>query len=148
MLWRHNVLARSIVVPYTSYNIMTSAMASQITGISIVCSTVGSVADQRQRQSSASLAFVGEIHRWPVNSPHRRQVTRKMFPFVDVIMHTGHLGLLHHSIGLFVYMQETLQPLSVNTTYRQTSNISRTKSQMFPLHRSADVFVQSIEARC
>ena len=26
------------------------------------------------------------IHRWPVNSPHKWPVTRKMFPFVDVIM--------------------------------------------------------------
>ena len=26
------------------------------------------------------------IHRWPVNSPHKGPVTRKMFPFEDVIM--------------------------------------------------------------
>ena len=25
-------------------------------------------------------------HRWPVNTPHKRPVTRKMFPFGDVIM--------------------------------------------------------------
>ena len=36
--------------------------------------------------SSASLAFVRGIHRWPVNSPHNGPVTRKMFPFDDVIM--------------------------------------------------------------
>ena len=41
--------------------------------------------DQRQHQSSAPLAFVRGIHRWPVNSPHKRPVTRKMFPFADVI---------------------------------------------------------------
>ena len=35
-----------------------SAMVSQITGVSIVCSTVYSGADQRKHQSSASLAFV------------------------------------------------------------------------------------------
>ena len=28
----------------------------------------------------------GGIHRWPVNSPHKGPVTRKMFPFNDVIM--------------------------------------------------------------
>ena len=33
-----------------------------------------------------SLAFVRGIHRWPVNSPHKGPVTRKMFPFDDVIM--------------------------------------------------------------
>ena len=44
-------------------------------------------ADQKKHQSSASLAFVRGIHRWPVNSPHKGPVTRKMFPFGDVIMH-------------------------------------------------------------
>ena len=38
-------------------------MASQISGVSIVCSTVYSGADQRIDQSSASLSFVGGIHR-------------------------------------------------------------------------------------
>ena len=49
-------------------------------------STVNSDADQRKHQSSASLAFVRRIHRGPVNSPHKWPVTRKMFPFGDVIM--------------------------------------------------------------
>ena len=60
--------------------------ASQITGVSIVCSTVGSGGDHRKYQSSASLAFVWGTHRRPVNSPHKRPVRRKMFPFDDVIM--------------------------------------------------------------
>ena len=51
---------------------MMSVMASQITGVSIVCSTICSGGDQRkQRQSSASLAFVKGIRRWPVDSPHK-----------------------------------------------------------------------------
>ena len=67
--WRHNV-----------------TIASQITSLTIVYSTVYSDADQRKHQSSASLAFVRGIHRWPVNSPQKWPVTRKMFPFDDVIM--------------------------------------------------------------
>ena len=63
-----------------------SAMASQITSHTIVCSIVYSGADQRKHQSSASLAFVRGIHRWPANSPHKGPVTRKMFPFDDVFM--------------------------------------------------------------
>ena len=44
-------------------------------------------ADQRRKhQSSASLAFVRWIHRWRVNSPHKRPATRKMLPFDDVII--------------------------------------------------------------
>ena len=65
------------------------AMASQITSLAIVYSIVYSGADQRKHQSSASLAFVGGSHRWPGNSPHKGPVTRKMFPFDDVIMSTG-----------------------------------------------------------
>ena len=67
-------------------DVMMSAMASQITSPTIVCSTVYSGADQRKRQSSAWLAFVGVIHRWLVDSPHKGPVTRKMFPFDAVIM--------------------------------------------------------------
>ena len=44
-------------------DIIMSMMASQITGVSIVCSTVGSGTDQRKHQSSVSLAFVRGIHR-------------------------------------------------------------------------------------
>ena len=40
----------------------------------------------KKNQSSSSLAFVRGIHRWPVNSPHKGPVMRKMFPFDDVIM--------------------------------------------------------------
>ena len=63
-----------------------SAMASQITDVSIVCLTVCSGADQRKHQSSASLAFVRRIHRWWVDSPHKGPVMRKMFSFADVVM--------------------------------------------------------------
>ena len=69
-------------------DITMSLMASQITSLTIVYSTVYSGANQRKHQSSASLAFVWGIHRGPVNSPHKWPVTRKMFPFDDVIMVT------------------------------------------------------------
>ena len=59
-----------------------SAMASKITGVSIVCTTVASGTDQRKHPSFASLVFV----RWPVNSSHKWPVTRKMVPFDVVIM--------------------------------------------------------------
>ena len=67
-------------------DVIMSAMASQIADVLIVCLNVCSVADQRKHQSSMSLAFVRGIHRWQVNSPHKGPVTRKMFPFDDVIM--------------------------------------------------------------
>ena len=67
-------------------DVIMSTIASQITSLTIVYSTVYSDADQRKHQSSASLAFVRGIHRGLVNSLHKWPVTRKMFPFDDVIM--------------------------------------------------------------
>ena len=68
-------------------------------------SNVYSDADERKHQSSTSLAFVQGIHRGPVNSPHKWSVTRKMFPFHDVIMSTefelrasNHSRKVSHSI--------------------------------------------------
>ena len=62
------------------------AMVSQITSLTIIYSTDYLGADQRKHQSSASLAFVRGIHQRPVVFPHKWPVTRKMFPFDDVIM--------------------------------------------------------------
>ena len=76
---------RTITMNHYSDVIM-GAMAYQITSLTIVNSTVYSGADQRKHQSSPTLAFVRGIHRWPVNSLHKWPVTRKMFPFDDVIM--------------------------------------------------------------
>ena len=67
-------------------DVIMSAVASRITSLTIVYSTVYSGADQRKHQSSASLVFVRGIHRRPVNSPHKGPVTRKFFPSDDVIM--------------------------------------------------------------
>ena len=60
-------------------DVIMSTMASQITSVSIIYSTVCSGPDQRKHQSSASLALVRGIHRRPVNSPHTGPVTPKMF---------------------------------------------------------------------
>ena len=62
-------------------DVIMSAMASQITSVSIVYSTVCSGEDQRKHQGAAPVAL-----EWPVNSPHRGLVTLKMFPFDDVII--------------------------------------------------------------
>ena len=42
--------------------------------------------DKKNHQSSASLAFVRGIDRWPMDSPHKGLVTQEMSPFDDVIM--------------------------------------------------------------
>ena len=83
-------LRSSVLLPFhysVNYSaVIMSTMASQITSPTIVYSTVYSGANERKYQTSASLAFVRGIHRWPVNSPHKGPVTRKKIPFDDVIM--------------------------------------------------------------
>ena len=76
--WHNNCLAH-----YT--NVIMDSIASHITSLTIVYSTVYTGVDQRKHQSSASLAFVWRIHRGPVNSPHKGPVMRKMFPIYDGI---------------------------------------------------------------
>ena len=73
-------------------------MAPQITGIPIVCSTVCLCADQRKHQTSASLAFVRGIHRWPVDFPHKRPEKRQMVPFDNdfKVRCLGHQQIVKH----------------------------------------------------
>ena len=80
-------------------DVIMGAIASLITSLTIIYSTVYSDADQRKHQSSASLAFVWGIHRGPVNSPHKWPVTRKMFPVDDVIMVTATLVDFMNTLG-------------------------------------------------
>ena len=49
---------------------------------------------RRRSKKTSKLRVTGlvrGIHRWPVNSPHKEPVTRKMFQFDDVIMEIRHL---------------------------------------------------------
>ena len=89
-------------------DVLMSTMASQITSLTIVYSTVYSGSDQRKHQSSASLAFVRGIHRSPVNSPHKWPVTRKKFPVDDVIMiSASHRCLINVDPVVFVIWEWT-----------------------------------------
>ena len=67
-------------------DVIMGGIASQITSLTTVYSAVYSDVDQRKHQSFASLAFVRGIYRGPVNSRQNWPVTRKMFPFDEVIM--------------------------------------------------------------
>ena len=76
-----------VQVLYHYSDVIIGAMASQITSLTIVYSNIYSGADKRKHQISMSLAFVWGIHQWLVNSSHKWPVTRKIFPFDDVIMY-------------------------------------------------------------
>ena len=106
MFW--TPISKTIMAGYPIFHygdVIMGPIATQITSLTIVYSIVYSDEDQRKHQSSASLAFVWGIHRGPVNSPHKWRVTRKMFPFDDVIMHSCYLNLsvqaAHEEISRF-----------------------------------------------
>ena len=93
-LWLFSLILHCLLSDFVSchyHDVTMDSIASLITSITIVYSAVYSGSDQRKYQSSASLAFVRGIHRGPVNSPHKWPVTRKMFPFDDVIMPRGQI---------------------------------------------------------
>ena len=88
--------------------IIMSAMASQITSLTIVYSTFYSGAHQRKHQSSMSLDFVWGIHWWLLNYPHKGPVMQKMFPFDEVITMTCHFSIFPLiSLGLFRLIRTT-----------------------------------------
>ena len=81
----HNIQSRGLEASHYNDVIM-GAIAYQITSRTIVYSIVYSGADKRKHESSASQAFVRGIHRGPVISLQKWPVTRKMFPYDDVIV--------------------------------------------------------------
>ena len=88
------------------YNdVIMGTIASRITSLRIVYSTVYSDAEQRKYQSSASLAFVWGIHRAPMNSSHKWPVTGKMIWWRHHVCFNhgvirNSMALLHHSTSV------------------------------------------------
>ena len=123
------------------YNdVIMGTTASQITSLTIVYSTVYSDADQRKHQSSASLAFVRGIHRGSVNSPHKWQVTRKMFPIDDVMdwrensWFSWYLQQWRHEChGVSTHRQ--MNRLSNSLLKKQNINVPHFCSFMMEIHR-------------
>ena len=130
-------------------------MASQITSLTIGYSTVYSGADQRKHQSSALLVFVREIHRWPVNSPHKWPVTRKMFPFDDVIMSNINTSMIksahdtesytkmHIYTYTYIHIHRYIRPrilvLILMLSYRQQGSDLETKRDKLPFSGEARI---------
>ena len=127
-----SMMVRLISKPHSTwcvqkYNLILSnhhsdVIMSAINGVSIVCSTICLGVDLRKCQSSASLPFVSRIHQWPVDSPHKWPVTRKLFPFDDAIMSYWftRLSIKFHKINIrknkhtnMFFHAYTLHPVSI-----------------------------------
>ena len=96
-------------------------LASQITSLAVVYSIVYWGVDQRKHQSSASLAFVWEIQRGPVNFPQKWPVTRKIFPFDDVIMDEFAVEVWHHYSDVIMGSNHQPHDCSLNHSFRRRS---------------------------
>ena len=79
-----------------------SAKASHISGIWSVCPVVCSDAHQRKHQSSASLAIVRDIHRWPVDSPHKRTIMQYFHLMTSSTSTSPFLKLLSRASSCYV----------------------------------------------
>ena len=77
----------------------------------------------KKRQSSASLAFVRGIHRWPVNSPHKGPVTRKMFPFDDVITNKIHQNTIKCKPCVIKGYTACIERVMLPTGWRDTHHV-------------------------
>ena len=74
--------------------------------------TIYSGTFERKYQSSTSMVFVRGIHWWPVNSPLKGPVTRKMFRFDDVIMLS-----LQQMTAMFSSWQKAFLPANIHHSW-------------------------------
>ena len=102
-------------------------ITSQITGVSIVCTTVA--------KENIKAPCHWSLWWWPVDSPHKGPVTRKMFPFDDVIMST---------IWILGWMFFSENVCSIFTVSRKCSQLLRNHSGFLFVHPSARNFGVSI----
>ena len=103
----HNLMLIYIHLPIHDNDVIMSTMASQINSLAIVYSAVYS---RRRSKKTSKLRVtrlrVGNLP-WPVNSPHKGPVKRKMFPFDDVIMTVYSFQDIGHGWGMRCWVWHT-----------------------------------------
>ena len=141
-LWRRQIgwsVTRYFFCFQRYYSDAIMSAMSQITSVSIVYSSVCSGTDQRKHQSSAPLAFVRGIHRRRVNSPHKGPVTRKTFPFNDVIKVFRSIitQWLSEFTIMIVYLSEWALPeeFTIMMIYPSEWNLPETKDGITTLNK-------------
>ena len=109
----HNNILFEWVLLFNYNDVIFGAMESQIISLTIVYLTVYSGAYQRRHQSSASLAFVRGMHRWPVNSPHKWRVTRKCFNLMTLSCSSNNMSRNWSNHGILTISLHTATALMV-----------------------------------
>ena len=112
-------------------DVIMGAIASQITSLTIVYSTVYSDEDQRKHQSSASLAFVRGIHRGPVNSPTQMASNAEI-----VLMTSSWFKIWHSQMKSFRWNRRRVKE-QVYKTYVITCNVKSSISSCHGYFRDA-----------
>ena len=107
LFWANTYTVGFMLVRWS--DLIMGAVVYQIISLTIFHSTVYTGASQSKHQNSVSLAFVLRIHLWLMNSPHKWLVTRKMFPFDDVIITISLTQLSFHFRVLYLTIKDALQ---------------------------------------
>ena len=97
----HGPVLQICFIHYTDVTMTT--MASQITSLTVVYSTVYSDADQRKHQSSASLAFVWGIHRDRWIPRTKGQLRGKCFHLMTSSCENIVYSAAHHLFELSIF---------------------------------------------
>ena len=105
MRWRYSTMAYFLVGHCN--DVIMGAMASQITSLTIVHSTVYTRRRSKKHQNSTSL----------MNSPQKWPVTRNMFPFDDVIVPVIMLSVHKLNTLLDPYLWATRSPFMTKGYY-------------------------------
>ena len=126
---RHLTAVWSTQFLYIVYHYKDVIMGA-MTSLPIIYSNVYSRHRSKKHQSSTSLAFVRGIHRWPVNSPHKRPVTWKM-------LHLMASSCLYALIGLAVCLQISRKLskgwlFSLVSAWTAISSTARTHTHQLP----------------
>ena len=112
-------------------DVMMTIMASQITSLTVVYSTVYSDADQIKHQSSASLAFVGGIHRDRWIPRTKGQLSGKCFhlmtssdfaKFTRLVILSSHLEMLSRAWLAYCLVQSKISEWLDDWNWRSWRN--------------------------
>ena len=87
-------------------------MASQITLLMIVYSTVYSGTDQRKHQSSPSQAFVREIHRWLASKGEKVSIWWRLYTMCQGLPTIVHSCICNHQSDKYTSSQATCVSIS------------------------------------
>ena len=136
------------------------AMASEISSLTIVYSTFIQAQVKENINAPRHWPLCGEFtvtdHRWPVNSPHKGPVTRKRFPFDDVIMDRRDIARFRsiltvsrnkHNRAYFHFENQHIKLLFRIHNDKKNHNLRQRKSRLYKLYSYSFFYIKDTSSR-